>query len=145
MALPTYTVVSTALKNLAAVALEDKTAVGARELFDAINDVAALAQKVSKTTYYRLQLPRELFVGLDGVNQLKQVSMTDTLYADVAALVAAQSLTVGDSFVIVLATNDVTDNALATAKSGAVAAGDVYMLITSTTVLYLGTVAALVN
>jgi hypothetical protein len=75
--------------------------------------------------------------------RVKQVSMTDALYADVAALVAAQSLVAGDFFTLVLSTNDLTDNALATAKSGATAAGDVYQVLTGTTVLYHATRANL--
>jgi len=66
-------------------------------------------------------------------------TITNDEYADVAALIAGEAtLAVGDVLRVAAATNDLADNALATAKGSAVAQYDCYLLA-ATTVTYQGT------
>ena len=66
-------------------------------------------------------------------------TVTDTEHANVAALIAGEAtLAVGDVMRVAAATNDLTDNALATAKGSAVAQYDCFLLA-ATTVTYQGT------
>jgi hypothetical protein len=145
MSLPSLTTVATAAQQLLTAALDDRTDSGSRQLFDAINEALAAASRLAPATYLGVHLPGEVFAGKLGStpHSLPIVEFADETLADLAALVAAESLSVGDVFVLAQATADLTDNALATAKGSATAAGDVFMLVTATTVLYLATEATL--
>lgn len=142
MALPTAAVITDALNQLQLAALEDPTATDARRLFNDANSLVSSLRKVGGATYAGLPaLPASLWRNTGSiVANVTEVTMSDEAYADVAALVAAQELSAGDVFRLVNAAADLTDNALATAKGGATAAGDVYgVLPGATAVAYLGT------
>ena len=122
MALPTPGAVRAAVETLYAALTEDKTIIGARTAVQSFNEIAPALNRA-----------------YPGVVDVAIVDETD---ANVAAFIGVggqgEALDVGGIFRCTVATADLTDNALATAKGSAVAVGDVFSIETGTTVAYLG-------
>lgn len=122
MALPTPGTVKAAVETIYAALAENKTIQNARSAVLAFNEIAPALNRA-----------------YPGVADVAIVDETD---ANVAAFIGVggqgEALDVGDIFRCTVATVDLTDNALATAKGSAVAVGDVFSIETGTTVAYLG-------
>lgn len=122
MALPNASLVKTALENLYAAIGEDKTQVGTRPALAALNSFQFFLNSQYPTT---------------------TITVVDEADAGVSEWVTADAdVFVGAIIKMGVATADLTDNALATAKGSAVAAGDVYVISGADAVVYLGDVVA---
>lgn len=128
MALPTIAVASAAVDSLYAVLANRKTRPGNRSAVATLQEIRATIVNA-----YAADVT---------------VAISDTTDADAAAafLVGGEvgaafgrACVAGDIFATSGGTADFTDNALATAKGGAVASGDRFEVLSSSTVGYLGT------
>lgn len=123
MSLPAVSVV-----NTAAAAVQDFLALSQND-----HGYRAAAREVFEQ--YRAAYNRML---ADAV----EISITDATDAGVSEFIdvtgEGAALAVGDFFSPAAATNDLTDNALATAKGSAVAAADVYLVSGADAVTYIG-------
>lgn len=137
MALPTLLVVNTAVNAIFNVAAADKTRPGARKVVSDLNRTFDFIKRV-----YAPLVSVNITDSTDaGVSEFAAVTGQLGL-AYIAAFGAGKAFPVGGVFQVTGATDDLTDNALATAKSGAVADGDVYQLSGADEVTYLGTLTA---
>ena len=121
MALSNAATIQTALQNLYAAFVVDKTERGMRT---AVNHLSWL----TGTLNFLYGVPTNIALTADSDD------------ADVAAFVAAEStMSAGTIYRCTVATFDFTDNAMGTAKGSAVAVGDVYVITAAGTgVVYLG-------
>lgn len=121
MALTNAGVLKAEIESLYASISTDKTKAGARSAVQAVNQIRTF---------------------LNTLYDVTNIAMTDAADANVAAFIGAGEgavLVAGDCFRTTVATNDLTDNALATAKGSAVAVGDVYAVTAAGTgVVYMG-------
>ncbi len=120
MALPVANLVQDAVEVIYAAIAENKTLGGARSAAQTLNEMRAFL-----TSLYPV---------------VDIVITADSDDADVAAFIAAEATMAAG---VVLrkqgtAAFDLTDNAFATAKGTALAAGDIFVLDSGTTVKYLG-------
>ena len=128
MALPTPGAVKAAVETIYAALAEDKTILNARSAVQSFNEITPALNRAYP--------------------DVVDVAVVDETDANVAAFIGVggqgEALGVGDIFRCVNATADLTDNALATAKGSAVAAGDVFSIETGSAVAYLGNNAGVV-
>lgn len=121
MALPSAELVKAAVEQLVAVFTDDKTLAGTRSAVQTVNELVGILNRLYGT-------PLDL-------------ALTDSADAGVSEFIGGgegDALAVGDTFRTTVATNDLTDNALATAKGSAVAVGDIYVVSGADAVAYLG-------
>lgn len=155
MALPTKVAVQDAIAVLEDVATEDKTAVGAQNVWRQLKDLASSIENFDATYNKLAQVPTRWWSTTAGspLNEIDlDVSLTDATDATLlAALAAAGEIgvaaggvetPVGTRFRVDSA-NDTTDNALAGVKGSAVVANDVFQVYATSVVIYLGTFADL--
>jgi spermidine/putrescine-binding protein len=121
MALTNPGVLKVEIESLYATIATDKTKAGARSAIMALNEIRQFLNTLWTVT---------------------NIAQTDAADANVAAFIGGgegDALAAGDVFRTTNATNDLTDNAFATAKGSAVAVGDVYAVTAAGTgVVYLG-------
>lgn len=118
------------LEQLYAVLAEDKTVGGARKGVSLLNELVRVLNQVYRTS----------------LGSVVDIAITDATDAGVSEFIdtggEGVALAVLDVFRCTNATNDLTDNALATAKGSAVAANDVFVVDGADSVEYLGTFTA---
>jgi len=122
MAYAAANLVKAAIETLYAVLAEDKTVGGTRKGVSLLNQT------------YRTSL-----------GAIVEIAQTDAADAGVSEFIGGgegDALAVLDIFRVTNATNDLTDNALATAKGSAVAANDVFVVDGADSVEYLGNYTA---
>ena len=115
------------LEQLYGVLAEDKTVGGVRKGVSLLNELTRVLNQVYRTS----------------LGSVVDVAITDATDAGVSEFIdvtgEGADLAVLDIFRCTNATNDLTDNALATAKGSAVAANDVFVVDGADSVEYLGT------
>ncbi len=126
MALPNASLIQTAMQNLYAAFADDKTDVGMRS---AVSKLGWLTTALNRV----YGIPTDIAIVADADSDNETVAeFIDT--AGYGAALAAKSL-----FRVTTATNDLSDNALATASGAAVAIGDVFAVDDAGTgVVFLG-------
>lgn len=120
MALPTADAVKDAVETLSDVFADDKTRAGTRTGIQKLNELIGVLNRI--------------------YGAVTDIAVTDATDADVAAFIGGgegDALSVGDAFRNT-GTGDLTDNALETAKGSALAANDVFVVDSGTSVAYLG-------
>ena len=118
MALPNASVVKAAVESLYSAFANDKTEGTAKAGVEALNEVANK---------------------LNPLYPVVEKTIVDAADANVAAWITADAAIAVVVVVRTLsATADLTNNALATAKGSALAVGDIFVIATGTTVVYLG-------
>lgn len=117
------------LEQIYGVLAEDKTAGGARKGVELLNELVVVLNRV-----YRRSL-----------GSVVDIAIADATDAGVSEFIGGgegDALAVLDIFRCTNATNDLTDDALATAKGSAVAANDVFVVDGADSVEYLGNYTA---
>ena len=118
MAVPSAELVKAAVETLYSAFADDKT------------NAVALAG---------VQALNELRNKLDSLYAVVDIAIVDSADAGVSEFITAEAtIAVGVVFRTTTATNDLTDNAFATAKGSAVAIGDIYVVSGADAVTYLG-------
>jgi hypothetical protein len=132
MALPTIAVASTAVDNLYAVLSHRKERQKNREAVNSLQQMRSAVINAYKADY--------TVVVTDTTDASPTAAFVATGEVALASAAAGKGATagVGDIFITTGGTADFTDNALATAKGGAVASADRFVVLSATTVGYLG-------
>lgn len=110
---------------------------------------ALAADKTTSNSKYGVQALQEVANALNSMSgyggNITDITITDATDAGVSEFIATSgegaALAVLDLFRCAVATTDLTDNALATAKGSAVAANDIFVVDGADSVEYLGTSA----
>jgi len=128
MAQPVASLTQASLEQLYGVFSDDKTLVGTRRGADIVNELSGILNRLYSTSI------------------TADVTVTDATDADVADFISGagefSTVRVSGDIVRNLGVGDLIDNALQTAKTaasaGSLAAGDVFVITSGTTVAYLG-------
>jgi len=131
MALPTIAVVSAAVDSLYAVLADRKTREKNRKAVQALQGLKSAVVNAYEADY--------TVVVTDATDAGVSEAIADTGEVGLASIAAGKgSAAIGDVFITTGGTADLTDDALATAKGGAVASNDRFQVTGADAVAYLG-------
>jgi len=128
MALPVANLTQASLEQLYGVFADDKTLVGTRRGVDVLNELTGLLNRIYSSKV------------------VADITQTDADDAGVSEFITAEAtISVGSVYrkLGAVGTEDLTDNALATAKGSALVIGDVFCIDGADSAEYLGTQADL--
>lgn len=128
MALPTITVINTGVTALFNALSHRKTRLGNRHAINKLNELAAAVQRAYVA---------DRTVAL--VNAADASCTAAFLVGGSIGAAFGRQVVAGDTFKTTGGTADFTGTALATAKGGAVATGDIFEALSTTTVGFVGT------
>lgn len=141
MALPTLALINAAVNNIFAAAADDKTRAGARKVVSDLNRMLDwLAEVYSPIVDVALTDATDAGVA-EAIAADGELGLAFAAAFPEAAKADAPAFPVGGVFVV-QSVNDFTDDALATAKGGAVADNDVFQVSGADAVTYLGNQSA---